>query len=253
MREIPACAFHTSSGLRAWHSVCSLSKQHREHRAQVSFENAFNLSLLLCILLSSYCFSFVITYTFGATQLKSLCAHSATQAPISMIKIDFLYSCRQPLPTEHLCYIWHLCADKCWGDPPLHVYFLGETNKRIASKMQAAASLWRILLTVAFMLLTLAWAPYSCDQISTSEIFFRVLESSANHSWVYLTILLLILGFSESRELLSHADAFIKEITIKSVSIPCKTENETKNRHMAATFIMHYVPYLSTDTICAPK
>lgn len=89
----------------------------------------------------------------------------------------------------------------------------------------------RIFLTVAFMLLTLAWAPNSCDQISTSEIFFRVLESSANRSWVYLTILLLILGFSESRELLSHADAFIKEITIESVLIPCKTENEIKNRH----------------------
>lgn len=43
-----------------------------------------------------------------------------------------------------------------------------------------------------------------------------------NRSWAYLTILLLILGFSESR------DASIKEITTESVLISYKTENETE-------------------------
>lgn len=50
-----------------------------------------------------------------------------------------------------------------------------------------------------------------------------------NHSWVYLTILLLIPGSSEPRETLLHADAPNEEITTELVSIQEKTKWKTLN------------------------
>lgn len=78
---------------------------------------------------------------------------------------------------------------------PLYLIFMGPLKSVLEKQiigLRAAASTRGIFQTVAFMLLTLAQARHSRDQISTSVIFFRVSESLMNHSWVYLTILLLI-------------------------------------------------------------